>query len=284
MIKSSFILLLFAGIFSVLAGSDNDIIAEVDGIPLKKSEFFPESRKILAANSSSKDVLDISTKAAVELEVKLRTTLDLLKSRNIQVNSETAHKYIVRRCSKYPKSGKHLEKAMQKQLADKKFQLKSAIYFFVDVPEVTDEEIANFYHSSSHLFRRTTPRELMVLKVSDQTPGAEKIAGNIRSALLQGQNIHSVAAAENSLPEKADAKVLFDASNFKLRKNGVTPVFKSGNFWCVAVCTQEEKDGFAPLENVEAFIDEELLSRRCGAAFDKILKREISKKNIKYRR
>ena len=72
--------------------------------------------------------------------------------------------------------------------------------------------------------------------------------------------------------------------DFKLRKNGVTPVFKSGSFWCVAVCTQEEKDGFAPLENVEAFIDEELLSRRCGAAFDKILKREISKKNIKYRR
>jgi hypothetical protein len=271
------------------AASGSDIIAEIDGVPLKVSELAPESRRLLVSNSPSKDVSDISLRAAVTLEVKLRTTIGLLKSRHISIDAATAQKYIAERCQKYPKSGKLLKRGMDKEINDKKFQLKCAMYYFVcsiypELKEISDREIENFYRANSRLFRRTLPGEFMVVKVNSSADGAEKTIRSVRTSLLQGQNIYSAAEAAKLTPQKADAAVLETASQFAVRKNGVTPIFKCGNDLIVAVCIKEEQKGFTPLENVDAFIAEELMSHRCGAAFDKILKYEISRKHIKYRR
>ena len=289
MIKGSFTLLLIAGVFFTLAASESDVIAEIDGIPLKVSDLAPESRRILANNSSSRDVSDISLKAAIDLEVKLRTTLELLKSQQITADAATAAKYISDRCKNYPVSGKLLQEGLTGQLNDRKFQLKCAIYYFVcaKIPELKDvsaKEAENFYRANLHLFRRATPGEFTAVRVSNKNPDAVKIINNIRTALLQGQNIHSAAESEKLTAEKAGTGITLAASKFKLKKNGVSPVFECGSDLVVAVCTQEGSNSFAPLENVDAFIAEELLSRRCGAAFDEILKREISRKQIKYRR
>ena len=283
--------LLFLTACSLFAGTAENgrIIAEIDGVPLKAGDLAPEVRAVLATSSSSPDVYDISLKAAVAMELKLRTTLALLKQCGISVNRATAEKYMVDRCKLYPESGKFLRQGMEKQLDDRKFQLKCAIYYYVlsrfpEAAQVTSEETNSFYYANRHLFRRTTAPEYLVLRVSGNTPGAEKKAQDIRLALLQGQNISSVAAAEKLTPEKADAAIVLILSEFKLKKHSVSPVFQSGNDWLAAICIRESERSFAPLKNIEAFVAEELLSRRCGAAFDRVLKQEISRKNIKYRR
>ena len=288
--KKSGTLLLFLSLalFPLLA-SDSEVIAEIDGVPLRIVDLAPEVRELLATNSTSADVRDISIKAAVMTEVKLRSTLELLKQRQITADSSTAKKYIDQRSREYPESGKLLCQGLSKQLHDKKFQLKCAIYFFVsslnpELASVSSTEISSFYHANSRLFRRTEAPEYLAVKAGVETPDAEKKIRDVRLSLLQGQNIISAALSEKLKAEKPDAGVLFALQKFKLKKNAVSPVFQCGGTWCVAVCLKEAESGFAPLQNVEAFIAEELISRRCGAAFDKILKQEISRKNIKYRR
>ncbi len=289
--KKSRALLLFLSLFFLfpLSASDKDVIAEIDGVPLRVSDLAPEVRKLLATNSTSEDVRDISIKAAVMTEVKLRVTLDLLNSRQIAVDRRTAEKYIEERSKNYPQNGKLLYQGLSKQITDKKFQLKCAIYFFVCTlfPEhanVSGEEVSNFYHANSRLFRRSTAPEYMVVKADGKKTEAEQMIRSVRVFLLQGQDITSAAQSEKLQAEKADAAAAAVIAGFKLKKNAVSPVFQCGTDWCVAVCTKEAENGFAPLKNVEPFIAEELVSRRCGAAFDKILKQEISRKNIKYRR
>ena len=286
--KSGTLLLFLITLFPLMA-SDSEVIAEIDGVPLRIVDLAPEVRQLLATNSASEDVRAISIKAAVMTEVKLRSTLELLKQRQIAVDSSTAKKYIAQRSKEYPESGKLLYQGLSKQLHDKKFQLKCAIYFFVsslnpELTSVSSTEISSFYHANSRLFRRTEAPEYLAVKASQETPEAEQKIRNVRISLLQGQNIASAALSEKLKAEKPDADVLFALQKFKLKKNAVSPVFQCGGTWCVAVCIKESESGFAPLQNVEAFIDEELVSRRCGAAFDKILKQEISRKNIKYRR
>ena len=279
-----FLMLLCGTLPSLFA--DCGVLAEIDGVPLNRESLCQESKNLLPDVSLAPDVREVKIRAAVLTELKIRETIAILKQENIACTPEVAKWYIAERKKKYPTAGKDFETGLLKLVNDRRFQLKSAIYKYLSIrnPEkvrLSAGEAEAYYFRNQLKYRINVPGVYKLIEL----PTEGNIASDIRSSLLQGESAERVAerfGVKFTLSAPEQALVL---SRLKLRENAVSEVISlNGKSW-IAVCAAEEKNSFIPFKQVlEPLIEEELISRRAGAAFDEILKARLSQKNIKYRR
>ena len=287
-LKTICFLILFCGILLRLL-ANGSVIAEIDGVPLHIDTLCMEAKRMLPDAAVAPDVREVKLRSAVLTELKIRETLDILKQNNIACGQETAEWYIVERTKNSRSSNKGFAEELQKLVNDRRFQLKCAIYRYLAAvsPEklyVAPEEVESFYFHNQLKYRISTPG---VYKVIMAPAGKEshRSAADIRFALLQGENPEQAAMRFRAKCILSTPETALRFKHLNLRKNAVSDVISlNGQPPCVVVCLEEPKSGFIPFKQLESLIEEELISRRAGALFDEILKKRVSRKNIKYRR
>ncbi|MBO5644221.1 MAG: hypothetical protein J6S90_03160 [Lentisphaeria bacterium] len=271
------------------AFAGDDVIAVVNGEKLLKSSLSQAAKQLLPSDTESDDVRDIRTRAAADFEIKLRTSKEILAKKNLSADRNTAERYIVSRCGKYGERGTAFKDGLLKLVNTPDFQLKCAIYFYTaeNFPEtikLRNGEAEHFYRTNQLQYRSVSSGVYKVIEIPGSAPDADKKAADIRALLMQGANPENTAQQYGAVCRTADAKLSRIFAGEKLKKRAVSKVIANGQNLCVAVCISPSEVVYLPFEQAEPFIDEELLSRRCGAVFDKILKQELSLKNIEYRR
>ena len=271
-------------ICSAFCSVDDNVIATVDGEIISREQLSPAASALLPAATDPADVQDIRLRAAVDFEIKLRTTSSLLASAGVKAGKPVALRYIKERCSSYGERGKTLSEALGKLVETPDFQLKCAIYYYVKsrdagVTERRTEEFEEFYRAHQYMYRRMSHGYYLAV-----TCRSSQQAEDIRALLMQGADIRKTAERFNTDCRRADPQLSEMLASQNLAKRGVSSVISTKSGYTVAVCLEKPQVHYLPFDQVEPFIDEELLSRRCGAAFDKVLKHELSLKKIEYRR
>lgn len=284
--KKIIFLLLISGMFCVSTAAKERIIADIDGVPLYAGSLCKEAESLLAGADTDPDAVFIRLQAAVLLELKIRITKKLLADEKITVDAENAKWYISQRLGKLSLND---QVGFIKLENDRKFQLKCAIYryVFTRFPEkfvLAEGEAEAFYRQNQMSYLRCTPGKYLLLEVSSQTPESKQKISDIRAVLLQGADPKKTAADFGASCKLASFEISEKFKHQKMYKNFVSSPFEHNLSWCVAVCTESPEKRFIPFELLEPLIEEELLSRRAGAVFDDILKSELSRKTIKYRR
>ena len=276
--------MLFPGILFFLPVNAN-ILAEIDGVPLRRETMYEESKILLPDTSLPDDVREVKIRAAVMTELKIRETLLLLKQENIPCSGDTACWYISERKREYTSNSEILENGLQKLIKKRSFQLKCAIYKYLYLRNPEKLRLAAGA-AEDHYFRNQ-------LQYRVNNPGVYKIitvhagsgnAGDIRSAALQGESPESIAARFGTVCKVSTPQEAVELSRLNLKKGSVSEVVTLNNSLCVALCITPPGHGFIPFSQLKPLIEAELISRRAGAAFDEILQKRLSRKNIKYRR
>ncbi|MBQ7396704.1 MAG: hypothetical protein IJW08_09210 [Lentisphaeria bacterium] len=279
------------GAASVILPADSGVLAEVDGRELHSNELCKEAAALLPDAALPEDVRSVKIQAAVQLEVKIRTTEKLLSQAGIKADRSTAEWYISERCAKYGMSGDILRQGLEKLINDRGFQLKSAIYRYIQStqPEktvISKEEAESHYRRNQMSFRKSVPGTFLVASVPQELPEAKERISSLRAALMQGENISTAAERHKIIcrPAPPEFAAGIPHKNLKLYRNWVSAPFVHEKNLCIAVCVEPPSKEFIPFEKICPLIEEELISRRTGAAFDIILKKQLSLIKIKYRR
>ena len=273
----------------VSAAAKERIIAEINGVPLSSSSLCAEAAKLLPSVGESDDVSCLKLQAAVMLEVKLRITSDLLAREKIYANSDAVKWYFSERKKRYGNLNSINAKELKKLENDRSFQLKCAVfrYIFSKFPEkleLPDGAVEAFYRQNQMQYLKNVPGKYLVVSVPSGIQGAGGTISDIRAALLQGEAPAAVSKRYNAVCKYASAEIGKRFADQNVRKHFISEPFEHNAMWSVAVCEEPPHKRFIPFALVGPLIEEELLSRRAGAAFDDILKVELSRKTIKYRR
>ena len=266
-----------------------EVLAEIDGVPLSAKSMHEVSRKMLPEASLSGDVREVKIAAAVMTEVKLRETFQILSEQNISVNEEIARWYIVRCKERCSFNSKILSDALEKMVGQRDFQLKCAVYKYISLccPEkliLPAGAAKEFYFRNQMQYRLNTPGVYKVVAVSSAKEGAAVTVGDIRSAMLQGETPERVASRFGAVCRISSPEEALKLSRLKLAQGGVSQNIMLGNDLCAVLCVTAPGNGFIPFDKLEPLIEEEILSRRAGAAFDEILQKRLSRIIVKYRR
>ena len=287
-LKKLCFLVCLAGIcfFSALNGN---ALADVDGVLISEKSMCEAAKKMLPDASLPDDVREVKTRAAVMTELKIRETLSILSEENINCDEQTARWYISERRKKYSSNGNILADGLQKLVRQRDFQLKCAIFKYISIrfPEkimLAADDAKEFYFRNQMQYKVNTPGRYKVVAVPAGKAGASSAAGDIRSAMLQGESPENAAVRFGAVCRISSPGEAGELGRLKLKKNSVSPVVKLGNEFCTALCITAPGSSFIPFGKLEPLIEEQMISRRAGAAFDEILQQRLSRKNIKYRR
>lgn len=281
---------LIMGVSFLCAAEASDVIAVIDGVPLCINNLSDGAKKLLPEASLQGDVRDVRIMRAVQFELKSRTTLEILSEQNVSCNVDTAKWYIDERSQKYGTNGESFRAGLEKLIHNRGFQLKCAIFKYVqnNYPEkikLSADDAEAYYRTNQLAYRRNLPGNFQLVGVKADTPQAQTVVSDIRTALLQGESAKSVAARFNAVCRTASPEISALLSKEKnVYKNYISDVMNHDGIFYVAVCVEAPRKGFIPFETVEPFIEEELISHRAGEVFDTVLKQRLSRKIVKYRR
>ena len=167
-------------------------------------------------------------------------------------------------------------------LNSSRFQLKSAIYFYLDsvVPEkirITRAEVTELYRSMPEKFKVPGKENWGIIEVSDHSS-----AKQVRALLLQGSSFESVARRFSPRGMQSPLPQQLISTGATIKINEITPIIKSEKGWIVAKLISREKSTIQPLKKVYGQLASALADSKEAAALTEILRKRLSRKKIIY--
>ncbi len=259
--------------------------ATVDGVRILASKILNEWNRITPElpDNIPPESLERIYRNLTEQYIWQREIRELLAGAGLKVNRDTAERFLKKQQQKHSFNvGQMLQKNLEKMLDSPRFQLKSAIHFYLaaTVPEkikVSRTEVENIYRSMPEKFKLPGKEIWGIIEVRERTH-----AETVRALLLQGSSFESVArrfspdGINSPLPRELTGKGRI------MKVNEISPIIKSENGWIVAKLRARGKSSVLPLEKVYTQLVLELESAKESTALEEILQQRLSQKKIIY--
>lgn len=262
-----------------------EITATVDGVSIPASAILNEWNRITPElpDNIQPESLERIYRNLTEQYIWQREIREMLAESGQKVNRDTAEKFLKKQQKKYSFDlRKTPQKNLEKMLDSPRFQLKSAIHFYLDaaVPEkiqVTQTEVENLYRSMPEKFRIPGKENWGIIEVRDF-----KHAETVRALLRQGSSFESVAKRFSPGGIKSPLPRELAEKGKTMKVNEISHVIKSENGWIVAKLHAREKSSVQPFEKVYTQLVLELESAKESAVLAEILQKRLSRKKIIY--
>ena len=218
-----------------------------------------------------------------EQHIWQREIREMLAESGQKINRETAEKFLRNQQKKYSfNTGNITPEILEKMLESPRFQLKSAIHFYLisTVPaklQVSRTEVENIYRSMPEKFRVPGKENWGIIEVREQ-----QNAETVRALLLQGSSFESVAKRYSPEGIKSPLPRELTEKSRTMKVGEISPVIKSENGWIIAKLHSREKNSILPLEKVYSQLALELESAKESAALAEILRKRLARKKIIY--
>ena len=283
------ILLLFSGLFFYAGAAPliplPETTATVDGVRIPASVIRDEWNRITQElpDNIPPESPERIYKNLTEQYIWKREIREMLAESGQKINRETAEKFLKIQQKKYSfNAGKISPEKLTQLLNSPRFQLKSAIHFYLNstVPEklqVTRTEVENIYRSMPEKFKVPGKENWGLIEVRER-----QNAETVRALLLQGSSFESVAKRFSPQGIKSPLPRELIEQGKKMKVNEISPVIKSENGWIVAKLHSREKSSIVPLEKVYSQLALELEDAKESAVLAEILRQRLSRKKIIY--
>ena len=273
-----------------------EILAVVNGVPIRRNEVAAELAPLLAPLDPARDgvrIRNIVRRAADEAICRRLLEAELKKC-GIVPSRAAAEVYLAWVQSLMPLSSRgKFESELAPRLDDPEFQLKAAVHLYLErrfspeVLSVSVAEVGRYYELNRLRYRLPEHWDIGVISIDRKRPDAGETAASVRARLLQGEVFERVAQEVD--PEGAggrmptgEARELFARELAAMAPGDVSGVVPTPDAYYVMLLRGRQTGGVKPLEEVAPFIVMEISAAKDALALRKVLTEALKSANVIY--
>lgn len=300
MIKRSCITVFAVGLPLFLGAMDAaelpEVLAELDGVPIRREELAAELAPKLAPLELDRDRARILAivRGSVDDAVCRRLLDAELKKQGIVPSRAVAEEYLAGLLKQIPPLSRgNFERELSPHLDTPDFQLKAAVHMLLErrfspaMLAVSATEVARYYELNRLRYRLPENWDIGIIRIDRSRGDAAEIAATARARLLQGENFERVAkevdpeGARGKSPPR-DMRAAFEKELASLAAGDVSRVISASDGYYVLLLRGRTAGGERPLAEVVPFIVMEISSAKDSLALKKLLTESFRAVHLRY--
>ena len=273
-----------------------EVLAELNGIPIRREELKSELAPQLAPLEAERDRAQVRSvvRRCVD-EAICRRLLDAeLKKQGIIPSRKVAEEYLANMLRLMPPgSRKKFEEEISPRLDTPDFQLKAAVHsclerrFTPELLAVSAAEVGRYYELNRLRYRLPERWDIGVIRIDGRRGDAAEVAASARARLLQGEKFERVAkevdpeGAGGKLPS-GEMRAIFARELAAMSPGDVSNVVPARDGYYVMLLRGRAAGGEMPLAEVAPFIVMEISSAKDSLALNKVLTEALGAAHVRY--
>lgn len=273
-----------------------EVLAELNGVPIRREEVAVELAPKLASLESARDRVRVRSivRGSVDDAICRRLLDAELKKQGIIPSRAVAEAYLAGLLKRMPPLSRgNFEKELAPRLDTPDFQLKAAVHILLErrfPPEmlaVSAAEVGRYYELNRLRYRLPENWDLGVIRIDRSRGDAAEVAASARARLLQGENFERVAkevdpeGASGRLPT-GEMREVFAKELAALEPGDVSRVIPAPDGYYVLLLRGRTAGGEIPLAEAAPFIVMEISSAKDSLALKKVLTEAFKTAQVRY--